>query len=127
MISMLIMLACILISRFISEKAMKELSPEKKVELIDLFSGNRKKSLILMFVLVALFFGLIKLNFIALSYLTISYGILFLTILIVRMYSTYKKLTENEFPLDFIKRFLIANSISVLGILIFFSNLILEL
>ena len=127
MISMLIMLACILISRFISEKAMKELSPEKKVELIDLFSGNRKKSLILMFVLVALFFGLIKLNFIALSYLTISYGILFLTILIVRMYSTYRKLNQNEFPLDFIKRFLIANSISVLGILIFFSNLILEL
>ena len=127
MISMLIMLACILISRFISEKAMKELSPEKKVELIDLFSGNRKKSLILMFVLVALFFGFIKLNFIALSYLTIFYGILFLTILIVRMYSTYRKLNQNEFPLDFIKRFLIANSISVLGILIFFSNLILEL
>ena len=127
MISMLIMFACILISRFISEKAMKELSPEKKVELIDLFSGNRKKSLILMFVLVALFFGFIKLNFIALSYLTIFYGILFLTILIVRMYSTYRKLNQNEYPLDFIKRFLIANSISVLGILIFFSNLILEL
>ncbi len=126
MISMLILLACVLISRFISDKAIKDLSPEKKVELIDLFSGNRKKSLILVFVLVAVFFGFIKLNFIALSYLTITYAFLFFIILIVRMYSTYKKLIQNEFPSDFIKRFLIANSISVLGIVIFFGFLILR-
>ena len=126
MISMLILLACVFISRFISDKAIKDLSPEKMVELIDLFSGNRKKSLILVFVLVAVFFGFIKLNFIALSYLTITYAFLFFTILIVRMYSTYKKLIQNEFPSDFIKRFLIANSISVLGIVIFFGFLILR-
>ena len=126
MISILILLACVLISRFISDKAIKDLSPEKKVELIELFSGNRIKSLILVFVLVAVFFGFIELNFIALSYLTITYAFLFFIILIVRMYSTYKKLIQNEFPSDFIKRFLIANSISVLGIVIFFGFLILR-
>lgn len=126
MISMLIMLGCIIISRFISEKAMKALSPEKKVELIDLFSGNRKKSLILVFVLVAVFFGLVKLNFIVLSYLTFIYAFLFLTILVVRLFSSYKKLIKYDFPSDFIKQFIIANSISFLGILIFFGFLVLR-
>lgn len=125
MISMLILLACILVSRFLSEKAMKDLSPEKKAALIDLFSTNRKRSLILVFALVALFFGFIKLNFIALSYLTITYAFLFLTILSIRMYFTYYKLVKNEFPSDFIKNFILSNSISILGIVVFFSFLIL--
>jgi hypothetical protein len=125
-ISMLILLACVLISRMISDKAIKNLDADKKAELVDFFTGDRKKYMILVFAMVVIFFGILKFNLPAINVLTFVYAFIFLMILFYRLFSTYKKLNQSNFPKDFIKNFLIANSISVLGIIIFFGFMIFQ-
>jgi len=125
-ISMLILLACVLISRMISDKAIKNLDADKKAELVDSFTGNRKKYMILVFAMVVIFFGILKFNLLEINVLTFVCALIFLMILFVRLFSIYKKLNQSNFPKDFIKNFLIANSISVLGIIIFFGFMIFQ-
>jgi hypothetical protein len=125
-ISMLILLVCVLISRMISDKAIKNLDADKKAELVDFFTGNRKKYMILVFAMVVIFFGILKFNLLEINVLTFVYALIFLIILFSRLFSTYKKLNQSNFPKDFIKNFLIANSISVLGIIIFFGFMIFQ-
>jgi hypothetical protein len=125
-ISMLILLACVLISRMISDKAIKNLDADRKAELVDFFTGNRKKYMILVFAMVVIFFGILKFNLLEINVLTFVYALIFLIILFFRLFNTYKKLNQSNFPKDFIKNFLIANSISVLGIIIFFGFMIFQ-
>ncbi len=125
-ISMLILLACVLISRMISDKAIKNLDADKKAELVDFFTGSRKKYMILVFAMVVIFFGILKFNLLEINLLTFVYALIFLIILFIRLFNSYKKLIQSNFPTEFIKNFLIANSINVLGIIIFFGFMIFQ-
>jgi hypothetical protein len=125
-ISMLILLACVLISRMISDKAIKNLDADKKAELVDFFTGSRKKYMILVFAMVVIFFSILKFNLLEINVLTFVYALIFLIILFIRLFNSYKKLIQSNFPTEFIKNFLIANSISVLGIIIFFGFMIFQ-
>ncbi len=57
-IGLFIFLAAALLSRVVSEQALRTLTPEQKVSILDAFSSMRAYSLIPVILLVALIFGL---------------------------------------------------------------------
>jgi hypothetical protein len=103
-------------SRFISDRATKHLNQEKKAELLDLFSGTNKYSMVLLIALVLLYFLSIRNQWFdpALSY--VVYVSSLLIFLLTMSYFSYKKLSTHNFPRPYIKSYLLATFLRVLGV-----------
>ncbi|MBS1507139.1 MAG: hypothetical protein JSS79_10885 [Bacteroidetes bacterium] len=121
MIGTIVLLISIFAARAISERAVKQLDQEKKVLLIDLFSdGKIFRSIILLLILV-LFFVAIKFNLVHYSIAYSLFTALLFGYVFISGYTSYKKLKSNEFPDSYIQSFIIATTVRVVGIAIFFA------
>lgn len=118
-------MACILFARYLNNKAVKKLSAEKKVELIDLFSSGRMLALFFPLALMVLLYGSMKFNVIPEPYNLYIYFGLIVIYAGVRNYEMHKKLKDNDFEKGFRKEILISSAIRMLGILVAFAILLM--
>lgn len=116
----MIFLVFIFTSRIINEKANKKLTSEKKVELIELFSNSRIMTYVFIILLVGSYFLILKYKIFEPLASMVIYMILLLIFIVFKTKSSYDKLKLNNFPDAFIKSYLLASVIRVLGILLFF-------
>lgn len=120
MIAILVMLLTSLVSRKINQTANKKLNEDKKAKLVDLFSKSGMYSFGVLIVILALYFGNIKFQWVEIGASSSIFVIFILTFLIANAYTTYKKLKNNDFPDSYIKQNLLATSIRFLGLIFFF-------
>lgn len=120
MIGVLVLLGSIVVARIISERAMKKLEPNKKSDLIDLFSGRAYTSIILL-VILGLFFLNIKFEVIDSMIAYILYIISILAYSIVTGIQSYRKLKGNGFPDPYIQAHIISTTLRVVGLVAFFA------
>lgn len=120
MFAFLIFIAAIFISRKISSNALSKLNTDKKSEVIDLFSNKSTLSFIFLFSIVVLFFLNIKFEFINRTVAFILYCIIILAYTSVESFKAYDKLKSHDFPITYIKSYILSSSIRIIGILIFF-------
>jgi small-conductance mechanosensitive channel len=111
--------ACALvINRILGEKALKRLTPEEKVKLLDSFAGHRIYSTVAMFILILLFFIVAKAS--PDSYQTLTW--VFLVLLIVMSIGstlfTYAKLKSSTAPQHYITNFFIRCVVYYVGLVI---------
>ena len=111
--------ACALVvNRILGEKALKRLTPEEKVKLLDSFSGHRIYSTVAMFVLILVFFIVGKAS--PDSYQTLTW--VFFGLLIVMSIGstlfTYTKLKSSSAPQHYISNFLIRCVVYYVGLVI---------
>ncbi|MFK8046524.1 MAG: hypothetical protein AB8B72_13590 [Crocinitomicaceae bacterium] len=125
MIGAILFFGLVFFSRIVSEKATKKLSVEKKAELIDLFSSTRNMSFGLSIGLLALFFLELKFKLLPPITSLVIYIILLLAVMALLGRNSYTKLKSNDFPNSFIKSYLTAVAIKVIGIVLFFGFMIL--
>lgn len=126
-IGVLGLLAGVMISRILNEKALKTITSDEKVKLIDGFSKLRKYNLIPIIILIGTFF--ILSYFLKEYTIVISIGcfiLLALDIVVTSIY-TYKKLKEFEMPKEYFSYYNIARILSYLGFFIFICCLILDI
>jgi len=117
----------IYIARAIGEKAVKFLNTEQKAGLIDLFRKDRKLGTGIIFGLVIGF--LLALQFNLLDPF-ISFSIYFLVItgyFVFKILKSHKKLKINNYPKEYIRQIIWANIIAAIGMILFFSLVMLDL
>ncbi|QBZ98594.1 hypothetical protein [Flavobacterium sangjuense] len=114
------------IARLMGEKAMKLLNTEQKAGLIDLFAADRKYGSALIFIVVIAFLVVLQFRLIEPIIAFRIYFIVMIGYVIFKNYRTYKKLTFNNYPAEYIQKILVANVIAILGIVVFLSLMFVE-
>ena len=117
------LIACIVISRMLSEHAFRSLSGEQKLALMEAFSGMRAYSMLPMVLILAAVFGLLYLFpdhhrtcFLA------SLLILLLYVAVVHVF-VLNRLNSVDLPAGYKRSFLVARHINHAGMLVFFGCL----
>ena len=112
--------ALIYIARMMGEKAVKMLNAEQKAGLIDLFAKQRKFGTLIVFVLVAAFLVVLQFKLIEPMIAFSAYFGIMLLYMVFRNYQTYSKLKANDYPQEYINKFMSASILATLGIATFF-------
>lgn len=106
-------------ARFINENAFKMLNQEQKAGLIDVLSGIRKKTLIYVAAIVALFLILLFYSGMPKSQLFLIYFGLLIILMISTTVITKNILAKNDFPKEYINQYLLSSGIRYFGIGVF--------
>lgn len=114
------------IARQLGEKALKHLDTEQKAGLIDLFTTERKYGSALIFGLVIAFLMVLQFRFIQPIIAFSVYFVVMIGYIIFKNYRTYKKLTANNYPKEYIQKILVANVVATLGIVLFLGLMFYE-
>lgn len=109
--------ACALvINRVLGERALKRLTAEEKVKLLDSFSGHRVYSTVAMFILILLFFIVAKASPDSYQILTWTFFGLLIVMSIGSTLFTYMKLKSSSTPQHYITNFLIRCVVYYVGL-----------
>ena len=114
------LIAAIIVSRFISERAYRELDSDQKLRLMDGFSSTRMYSMIPLLVLVAAFWYLTTKTEINKSLIAAAYFGLLIVYVVVRTILNQRKLVVLEMPAGYQRMFMIAQAVSLVGVAWFF-------
>ena len=114
------LIAAIVTSRFISERAYRELDSKQKLRLMDGFSSTRMYSMVPLLILVAAFWYVTTKTEIDKSLVTTGYFGLLIAYVVVRTVLNQRKLLSLEMPAEYQKMFTIAQAISLAGVAWFF-------
>ncbi|MCB9262365.1 MAG: hypothetical protein H6607_08330 [Flavobacteriales bacterium] len=104
------------LARNIHDKASQKLESEKKSALLDFYTKNRVRSLILMVVLVVVFLFLSEQMPERKNQILGGYAILLSLYIVINAYINTKKLRNEQFPQEFIKALMLSNAVRVIGI-----------
>jgi hypothetical protein len=119
MISFVILLVAIFLSRMISEKANKKLDQDKKAALIDVFSKDRIWTYGVLIGIVVLFFISLRFSLIDPFWAYMIYIVILVAYIVLLAYYSYRKLKANDFPSFYIKSYILSSSLRLIGLLIF--------
>lgn len=114
------MLVIILISRILSERALRKLDKEKKIELLDLFSGKRIYSFAALIVILALFYAGLKFEVVPPMINAVIFVCLIALHIFISGVSSYRVLKNNDFPEFYISNYLLTTSLRMIGLVVFF-------
>ena len=116
--------ATILVSRFISERAIKKLNQEQKANLIDSFSKGRVLSSVFVFILIGVYFLFLEYKVLPSFYTFLVYIILLSVYLLIMSFWYYKKLKSSGYPVAFINSYILSTVIRLIGVIILFTVII---
>lgn len=114
-----VILAGIIISRVIYDKAVKKLDQEKKAELVDLYGKRNVSSLLIIAAFLGVYYFIVMFDllnpFIAFPILIIA----MLAFIVRNGLTIRKKLRQQAFPTEFIRSFLLTFTIRTVSLLLF--------
>jgi tetratricopeptide (TPR) repeat protein len=119
LITIVLILTPLLISRFIMEKALAKLDGEMKLKLIDAFAKQRKYRLLIAVPVLIIY--LLSLKYFS-SYskeIIIVFALLFILYFMIRSFRNYKTVQALSVPESYCKSFKLSSAISFLGLLSF--------
>jgi hypothetical protein len=126
LLGIVILFAAIVISRVISERALKQLTTEDKARLLDSFSVYRIAN-------IALLLGIMIVWFVAIRFLpqwnstlTIIFVVSFLGVSIVISVLSYRKMKGLNLPASYIKNYLLSLAIQYFGVAFVFAPLLTQ-
>lgn len=120
-----VFLACIAISRMVAERALRTLSPEEKIRLVDGFSGMRAYSLLPAVLIVAAALTASQLFPGAPGWSTfIGLGLVAAYMVAVHSFIA-RKLARLQLPADYIRRFMFARHLGNAGVAVLFAGITL--
>ncbi len=114
-------LALLILSRWLNERALKQISADQKAALVDLFSGQRTWNYGLVLVLIIGYWLLVSTQVIDAFAASMAY--LGFTLLLMSGSSllTYRKLKAANMDEGYIKNYLISSGVRLLAIVVFAS------
>ncbi|WP_343632819.1 hypothetical protein [Fluviicola sp.] len=125
MIGLFSMLLIILVSRVLSNNALKKLDKEKKVELLDLFSGKAVYTYIALILIIGFFYACNKLELFSPMINVVIYVCLITLYIVLAAFRSYRILKNNDFPEFYISNYLFTTSLRIVGLVVFFAFMVL--
>nr|WP_294859735.1 hypothetical protein [uncultured Fluviicola sp.] len=119
------MLFVLLISRILSERAMKKLDQNQKVALLDLFSNRRIYNYVILIGIIGLFFACSKFELISSAFNIVIYVILLTLYIFINTLLSYRKLKDYDFPDFYIRTYLFTSSLRIVGLVVFFAFMVI--
>lgn len=110
----------IVVSRFISKRAYRELDSDQKLRLMDGFSSTRMYSMVPLLILVAAFWYLTTKTQLDKSLITTAYFVLLMVYVVGRTVLNQRKLLALEMPVPYRRMFMTAQAVSLVGVAWFF-------
>lgn len=120
MIGVILMMVAILISRIVSEKALKKLNADQKTLLIDQFSSQRIWSLAMVILILVGYFLALKTRVLEPITMMTIYIVVLAVFMTIQIKSSISKLQRIEIGSAYIRSYKISAGIRTLGIAIFF-------
>ena len=120
MFGFIMLMIAILISRIVSEKALKKLDADQRSLLIDQFSSQRIWSLGLIIVIVAGYFLALKTNTFQPLTMLALYLLVIAVFMLIQVKIALKKLHDVSIDRDYIRAYKLSTTIRAIGILLFF-------
>lgn len=114
------LIAAIVVSRMISERAYRKLDSDQKLRLMDGFSSTRMYSMVPVLILVAAFWYLTTKTEIDKSLITTAYFGLLIAYIVIRTILNQRKLLSLEMPAEYRRMFMTAQAVSLVGVAWFF-------
>ena len=118
---LIVLVAAVIISRVIMEKALKNLRPDEKVKLLDAFSGYRIYNYAAILILMVLYFGAMRYFPESTSAIAPVFLISFLLATVTTSVLTYRKLKSLGLPPQYVKNYLISFAVQYAGIAFLFA------
>jgi hypothetical protein len=118
-------LVCIAASRLLAERGLAKLTVEEKALLIDRFSNQRKYSMVPLIIMLAAFFGALKLTPEQTPLLVNALLVLSVLYVLASGALGYRTLKAMNCPPEYIGNYLAARTLSTVGMVIFFVSLFL--
>ncbi|MDX6614617.1 MAG: hypothetical protein QOD75_3803 [Blastocatellia bacterium] len=115
------LVAAVIISRVIMEKALKRLRPDEKAKLLDAFSGYRIYNYAVILILMVFYFGAMRYFPESASAIAPMFLILFLLVTITISVLSYRKLKGLGLPPQYVKNYLISLAVQYAGIAFLFA------
>jgi len=119
------MLLIILIARILSERAMKKLTQDQKVDLLDLFSNRRIYNYVILIGIIGLFVACSKLELISPALNIVIYIVLLTLYIFINTFLSYRKLKDYDFPDFYIGTYLFTSSLRIVGLVVFFAFMVM--
>jgi hypothetical protein len=111
----IVFVAAVIISRVIMERALKPLSSDEKVRLVDAFSGQRISRYVVMFALMIAYFAATRYAPQLYNVSSLMYIVTLLVVTTVLSAFSYRKLKSLDLPPDYIRSYLISLAIQYMG------------
>ena len=125
-VGVIVFLITLLVSRKMSDRATKKLSPEQRDQLYGSFSGQSIRYIGLVIVLFGAYYGLIKMEVVHPKTGFILYLVLALLMIFGINLITYRKLKTLGLPNEYLKSYLTSSAIRTLGIVTMFATILVE-
>lgn len=114
-LSFILIFVPIFISRYLMEKALKELDAEMKVKLLDAFSNQRKYNGFILLPVIIIYFVLLK-TMPEYSMLVIGiFGLAFIVYYALSRILAYRKMVMLQVPENYLKKYKISTWLVALG------------
>ena len=125
-ITVIIFLGCVIVSRIMGERALRQLTPDQKVRLLDGFASIRAYAFIPIVLIMVVFFGLPELFPNGPSWLSwLGLGV-FLVYAVVMHFMVARKLGTLDFPESYTRQVLLCRHIHHMGLIIIFAGVVYE-
>jgi uncharacterized membrane protein YoaK (UPF0700 family) len=124
-VTLIVFVVAMLLSRYINSTAIKKLSMEKKAELLDGFSGFSVWSILPLLVIIGIFYfatDYIENNH--LFYLSIFLVVAGIYVIGIQVY-IYKKLRKMDYPMSYIKQYILSVLVRFIGLFALLSPMII--
>lgn len=124
-IGIVVFFGFVMLSRFILDKANKQLDEDKKAILIDDFSKQRMINFVMLIAVIVFYFVVTSFNLIDPTLAFIIYITVFGLIFIGNEVVNYRKFKARNFPDFYIRAYITSSAIRAIGIVSFISFLLL--
>jgi len=122
----IMLFVCVVVSRIISEKALKHLSSEQKVNLLDNFSSHRKYYFIPL-VLIFLIYVAVGRSFPYVGKIIYLLFVIFIIVYLIVMHiRTSKKLSQLKLPKQYLKLYAISRVVYYIGFVCLLGPIVVE-
>jgi hypothetical protein len=125
-ITVFIFLGCLIVSRIMGERALRQLTPEQKVRLLDGFASIRAYALLPIVLIMLVVFGLPEVFPDGPSWVSWLGLVAFLVYAVVMHFMVARKLYSLDMPKSYTRQALTCRHINHIGLAIVFAGIVYE-
>lgn len=119
MVGIIVIVLTVIVARYAQNQALKEIDVEFKAKLVDLFSGFNKFSIVFLIGIMLIYYWVVNENYLNPFLLTVLFFTTLFVYMVIQAVNTYNRLKKNDFPKEFIQKYMLSSLIRAIGMIAF--------
>lgn len=119
MVGIIVIVLTVIVARYAQNQALKEIDVEFKAKLVDLFSDFNKFSIVFLIGIMLIYYWVVNANYLNPFLLTVLFFTTLFVYMVIQAVNTYNRLKKNDFPKEFIQKYMLSSLIRAIGMIAF--------